>query len=83
MEKSAACRGKGHIARIDSGTMEIIGYIGTPVPIPSSCGFFGEHPDMLAITTANYDERAKTYEESGYTFRTSVGAKGKLPYLFG
>ena len=79
----AACWGKGHIARIDSGTMEIIGYIGTPVPIPSSCGFFGENLDMLAITTANYDERAKTYEESGYTFRTSVGAKGKLPYLFG
>ena len=79
----AACWGMGHIAKIDSEAMQTVGYIEVPVPIPSSCGFFGENLDMLAITTANYDDRAKENASSGYTFATSIGAIGKKPYLFG
>ena len=79
----AACWGEGHIAKIDTNTMQIIGYIETPVPIPSSCAFFGENMDTLAVTTANYDERAKENAMSGFTFAHKCNSRGKKPYLFG
>lgn len=79
----AACWGQGHIAKIDTRTMEIVGYIETPVPIPTSCGFFGDNMEFLAITTASYNGEARKNPMSGYTFAAEVGSRGKKPYLFG
>ena len=79
----AACWGREHIALVDTEKMEVVGYIDTPVPIPTSCCFFGEEIDMLAVTTANFDDTARENPESGYTFREKMSTKGKKPYLFG
>ena len=78
-----ACWGTGHVAVVDSARMEIVKYIDVPVPIPTSCGFFGENMDMLAITTANYNDTARANAESGYTFFIKTDTRGKPPYLFG
>ena len=79
----AACWGKGHIAKIDTRDMKICGYIETPVPIPSSCGFFGKNLDMLAITTADWQELGHSNPKSGYTFALKTETQGKAPYIFG
>jgi hypothetical protein len=78
-----ACWGTGHVAVVDSSVMEIVKYIDVPVPIPTSCGFFGKSMDMLAVTTANYNDTAKANPESGYTFFIKTDTHGKPPYLFG
>lgn len=78
----AACWGQGHISKIDTRTMQVTDYIKTPVPIPTSCGFFGENMEFLAITTANYDDTARKNPTSGYTFKADVGSHGKKPYIF-
>lgn len=78
----AACWGRGHIAKIDTHTMEIAERIKMPVPIPTSCAFFGKNMEYLAVTTANYDEAARKNPKSGYTFAINVGTRGIKPYIF-
>ena len=78
----AACWGRGHIAKIDTRTMETVGHIKVPVPIPTSCAFFGENMEHLAVTTSNYNDEARTNPKSGYTFSIDVGCRGKKPYIF-
>lgn len=82
-ELLAACWGCGHIAVINTADMTVHKHIPLPVPIPASCGFFGENMDMLAITTASYNANIEKDESTGYLCTVKMKTGGRKPYLFG
>ncbi len=75
-----ACWGQGHIAVVNTKTMEITDYIKTPAKIPVSCCFCGKDMNILAVVTASY---GCNDENAGQTFATRRSIGGRLPYLFG
>ena len=79
----AACWGLGHIAVIDTDCMKVSEHITLPASIPTSCGFFGENMDMLAITTATYNADILKDESTGYLCAVKMKTGGRKPYLFG
>lgn len=79
----AACWGKGHIAVIDTKSMEITGYMETPARIPASCGFVGDDMDYLAVVTASYGADIEKDPNAGFAFVYQNGMCGRKPYLFG
>ena len=79
----AACWGKGHLAVIDTATMEIEDYIKVPASIPASCGFAGQNMDVLAITTATYGIEPETDPGTGYVYICDYPVGGRKPYTFG
>lgn len=79
----AACWGKGHIAVIDSHTMEVTDHIPVPAKAPSSCGFAGEDMNYLAVTSATFNVDIETDENAGFTFMKKMDICGRKPYLFG
>ena len=79
----AACWGRGHIAVIDTVSMEIANYIPTPAKIPASCGFVGKNLEYLAVVTASFGTDLKTDPYAGYTFWQKYEPRGRKPFLFG
>lgn len=79
----AACWGKGHIAVVDTKTMEIIDHIPVPAQIPASCGFAGENMDQLVVTTANWNSDLAQDPNAGFTFIHDTDTQGRPPFLFG
>ena len=77
-----ACWGQGHIAVIDTQTLQIKEYIDTPCRIPASCGFCGKEMDVLAITTASYHADVDNDKNAGFTILAKMQTKGRLPYIF-
>jgi sugar lactone lactonase YvrE len=77
------CWGQGHIAVVDTKDMQIVRYIETPAKIPTSCGFFGENMDLLAITTADYGSDLEKDQNAGFTCIKKMDVAGRKPYLFG
>ena len=77
-----ACWGQGHIAVVDTETLEIVEYIDTPCKIPASCAFCGDNMDILAITTANYGIDIKDDENAGFTLLHKMNVKGRKSYIF-
>ena len=77
------CWGQGHIAVVDTKTMSIADYISIPCQIPTSCGFFGENMDMLAITTASYNADIEKDKNAGFTILIQSKTKGRNPFVFG
>ena len=78
----AACWGKGHIAVIDTGNMEITGYIPTPAKIPASCGFVGRDLEYLAVVTASYHADLEKDPNAGFVYLHKHSLKGRMPYRF-
>jgi sugar lactone lactonase YvrE len=78
-----ACWGKGHIAVVDTKTMEIIDHIPVPAQIPASCGFAGENMDQLVVTTANWNSDLAQDPNAGFTFIHDTDTQGRPPFLFG
>ncbi|MBR2038561.1 MAG: SMP-30/gluconolactonase/LRE family protein [Lachnospiraceae bacterium] len=78
----AACWGKGHIAVIDTKSMEIISHIETPAEIPASCGFVGKDMNSLAVVTASYHADIEKDPYAGFTLIYKAGMFGRKPYLF-
>ena len=78
----AGCWGKGYVAVVDTQSMQIEQYIPTPCKIPTSCGFFGEHMDILAITTASYSADVTQDKNAGFTLFKQMHTQGRVPYLF-
>ncbi len=79
----AACWGQGHLAVVDTRTMEITRHIKLPCRIPASCAFVGEKQDILAVTTASYGADTSIDTMAGFTFGISWPAAGKKQYVFG
>ena len=79
----AACWGKGHIAVIDTASMDIVHYIPTPAKIPASCGFVGKDLEYLAVVTANFGTDLKVDPYVGYTFLQKYEPGGRKAFLFG
>ena len=79
----AACWGKGHIAVIDTKTMENTGYITTLAEIPASCGFVGKDLEYLAVVTASYGADLAKNPNAGFTYLYKRSERGRKPYLFG
>lgn len=77
-----ACWGQGHIAVIDTQTLQIKEYIDTPCRIPASCGFCGKDMDVLAITTASYHADISNDKNAGFTVLLKMQTRGRLPYRF-
>lgn len=77
------CWGRGHVAVVDTHTMEIERHIPVPVKIPVSCCFMGERMEKLAVVTASYRTDPEQDPFGGCTFVTDVGVCGREPYLFG
>lgn len=79
----AACWGKGHIAVIDTATMQIKRHIDIPTRIPASCCFAGESMDKLIVVTATLGVDMDKDPNAGCTFICEAEAKGRTPFLFG
>lgn len=79
----AACWGQGHIAVIDIKSMTVEGYIKLPCDIPASCAFLGESMDILAVTTASFNQDILKDKNAGCTILIKADTKGRKPYLFG
>ncbi|MBQ8321981.1 MAG: SMP-30/gluconolactonase/LRE family protein [Clostridia bacterium] len=77
------CWGGGHIAVVDTSSLEICDYIDIPTQIPTSCSFCGENMDILAITTASFGADIKDDKNAGFTIVKKSKTVGRLPYLFG
>lgn len=77
------CWGKGHVAIVDTSSMQCVGEIVLPCRIPTSCGFCGENMDILAITTASYRADIAKDENAGFTLLKKMNFSGRLPYLYG
>ena len=77
------CWGLGHVAIVDTDTLEIKGYIETPAQIPTSCGFCGENMNILATTTAYSFSDTEKDKNAGFTLLKEMDIKGRKPYLFG
>lgn len=78
-----ACWGRGHIAVVDTASMEIKRYIEVPAKIPASCCYAGEDMDRLVVVSASYGTEPGVDPNAGYTFICTPGTKGRKPYLFG
>jgi sugar lactone lactonase YvrE len=78
-----ACWGLGHIAVVDTKTMEIIDYIKVPTVAPASCAFAGKNMDKLAIVTASFQVDETKDNLAGFTFIYDAKTYGRKPYLFG
>ena len=78
----AACWGKGYLAVIDTGTMEIIDHIDLPASVPASCAFAGPEMDKLVITTATYGTDLKKDPDTGFVYICDYPVGGRRPYLF-
>lgn len=78
-----ACWGQGHVAVVDTRTMQVREYIEVPCKIPASCGFMGEDMRTLAITTASYGADIRTDKNAGFTLLLERETGGRMPYLFG
>ena len=78
-----ACWGKGHIAVVDTKTMQIIDYIAVPTQIPASCCFAGTAMDQLVVTTANWKSDLQQDPHAGFTFIHQTQTHGRPPFLFG
>lgn len=78
----AACWGRGHIAVVNTKTMEIVDYIEVPAKAPASCGFAGDKMDQLAVVTASYEIDVKNDPYAGCTFMKKMNVAGRKPYLF-
>lgn len=79
----AACWGQGHIAVIDTVTMQAVDFIPTASRIPASCCFCGEDMDTLAITTASYGADLSEDTYAGFTQLIKTNTMGRAPYIFG
>ena len=79
----AACWGYGHVAVVDTASLEVKSFIDIPVRIPASCGFAGNNMELLAITTASHNADTEKDINAGFTFIKDVNRKGRKPYLFG
>ena len=77
------CWGKGHIAIVDTNTMQITGHIPVPARIPASCCFAGENMDRLAVVTANWKSDLLEDPNAGFTFIHDTDTQGRPPFLFG
>lgn len=77
------CWGHGHIAVVDTKTLMVISHIELPAMIPTSCGFFGENMDRLAITTASMGADLSKDPNAGFTCIQKMDNVGRKPYLFG
>ena len=77
-----ACWGQGHIAVVDTGSMEITSYIAVPARIPASCAFVGRDMNRLVVVSATYGIPDDEWENDGMTFIQPLATKGRLPYLF-
>lgn len=77
----AACWGQGHIARVDTRTLEVIGYLPVPCAIPASCAFAGDDMATLVAVTAYFDGPRDGL--AGGIFACRPGAVGQRPHLFG
>lgn len=77
------CWGQGHVAKIDTKSLELAEYIKTPAKIPTSCGFCGEKIDVLAITTAQYTADIEDDKNAGFTLLKKIDVEGRRPYLYG
>ena len=79
------CWGRGHIAVIDTETMQLKEEIKIPARVPSSCGFCGDNMDVLAITTVSdgHFTGVETDENAGFTLLLKTETRGRTPYLFG
>ena len=77
------CWGGGHIAVVDTSSLEICDYIYLPTQIPTSCSFCGENMDILAITTASFGADIKDDKNAGFTIIKKSKTAGRPPYLFG
>ena len=78
----AACWGQGHIAVIDTASMQIMDYIKTPASIPASCAFAGENMDKLVITTATYGADLVNDPGAGFVYIFDYSIGGRKPYFF-
>ena len=76
------CWGQGHVAVVDTETLTVVDYIQTPCRIPTSCGFFGEGMDMLAVTTASYSADVSEDVNAGFTLLSQRNTTGRAPYLY-
>ena len=79
------CWGRGHVAVVDTETMQIAEEIKIPAKVPSSCGFCGENMDILAITTVSDScfTNVEADENAGFTLLLKTETGGRVPYLFG
>ena len=77
-----ACWGRGHIAVIDTQTLQIKEYIDVPCKTTASCGFCGKDMDVLAITTASYHADISNDKNAGFTILLKMQTKGRVPYIF-
>ena len=76
-----ACWGQGHIARVDTRTMTVVGHTATPCRIPTSCCFGGADLRELLITSAFYDDPQDA--DNGWLYRFLSPTVGKPGYRFG
>ena len=77
------CWGQGHVAKVDTKSLELTEYIKTPAKIPTSCGFCGEKMNILAITTALYTSDIENDKNAGCTLLNEMTVEGRRPYLYG
>lgn len=78
----APCWGKGHMAVINSNTMEIETYMDIPSKIPVSCGFAGKEMEYLAVVTASRGVDLKQDVNAGFTYLCKYPSRGRKPYRF-
>ena len=78
----AACWGRGHLAVVDTGLMEVIDYIDLPASVPASCAFAGKEMDKLVITTATYGIDAEKDPNTGFSYICDYPIGGRKAYLF-
>lgn len=79
----AGCWARGFVAVIDTTKMELIDTIKTPCQIPTSCTFCGSNLDLLAVTTASFNQDITIDKNAGFTLIANVNAQGRKPYRFG
>jgi sugar lactone lactonase YvrE len=77
------CWGQGQVAVVDTETLTVKSFIDIPAKIPTSCGFFGENMDLLAITTADYGSDLEKDPNAGFLLIEKMKIFGRLPYKFG
>ncbi|MBR5439214.1 MAG: SMP-30/gluconolactonase/LRE family protein [Clostridia bacterium] len=79
----ASCWARGFVAVIDTAKMELIKTIKIPCQIPTSCAFCGPNLDLLAVTTASFNQDITIDKNAGFTLIANVNAQGRKPYRFG
>lgn len=79
----AGCWAQGHLAVVDTKSMQIIEYIDMPCRIPTSCGFAGKDMDTLIVTTADYGSDIERDPNAGFTVLVNREIGGRKPFVFG